>query len=114
MIKKWFSNVDKLLFLWAASALVTIITFLLIQYKIKPGNQAVALHYNVLVGVDLYGKGVSLYNIPIVGVLLTLVNGFLYKILKERQPFLSFLSPLINLLIQLILLLSVLFLIQVN
>lgn len=114
MLKKWFSNIDKVLFLWVAAIVINIITFLLLQYKIKPSGQTVALHYNVLVGVDLYGKGTSLYSIPIVGVLLTLVNASMYRGLKNRQPFLSFLAPIVTLFIQLILLLAVLFLIRVN
>ncbi len=113
-IRNLFSKFDKLLFLWIVSFILNIITFLLIHYKIGASNRTVALHYNVLVGVDLYGKGTALYNIPLVGFILTVVNIILFNALKNKQFFLAFLSAFMSVVVQIILLLAVLFLIKVN
>lgn len=104
----------KIWFLWAVGLLLNIITFLFIYFKIQPSGQTLALHYNVLVGVEWYGKGTNLFLIPLVGLLISLVNFTLLKTLKEGKNFFIPLLGFINLCIQFVLLAAVLFLAQVN
>ena len=83
-IKNYFRNVW---FLWALCVALNIITFLFLYFKIHPGQKTLALHYNVLVGVDWYGSGKNLYFIPSVGLAILIVNFVLYRSIKNRQDF---------------------------
>ena len=110
-IRIWLSNVW---FLWALCLIFNIITFLFIYFKIHPGNKTLALHYNVLVGVEWYGKGKNLYLIPGVGLAISAVNFLLYKTLKDDKFFLSQLTIFVSICAQIILLAAALFLSRVN
>jgi hypothetical protein len=101
-------------FLWTLCAIFNIITFLFIFFKIHPGNATLALHYNVLVGVEWYGKGYNLYFIPGVGLAISAVNFTLFKALRDNTKFLSALTVFVSLCAQIILLASALFLAKVN
>ena len=101
-------------FLWAICLVLNIITFLTLFFKIHPGSQTLALHYNVLAGVEWYGKGHNLYFIPAVGLVILAVNFFLYRKFADNKYFLSALTVFSSLCAQLILLLAVLMLIRVN
>lgn len=101
-------------FLWSACLIFNIITFLFIYFKIHPGNKTLALHYNVLVGVEWYGPGKNLYFLPAVGLAICGVNFTLYRALKDNKNFLSFLTVFVSLCAQVILLAAALFLAKVN
>jgi hypothetical protein len=101
-------------FLWGVCLLANIITFLFVYFKIHPGNKILALHYNVLVGVEWYGKGRNLYFIPAVGLIISAVNFVLYKAFETRENFLPFLTVFVSLCVQVILFVAVLALSRVN
>ena len=109
-----FKENDYFLFLWALCLLFNIITFLFIHYKIIPTGKTFALRYNVIVGVEWYGNGYNLYQIPLVGLLVTLINFLLGKLLIKRQPFLSRMSIFATLTAQALLLIATLLLKTVN
>ncbi len=73
-----------------------------------------ALHYNVLAGVEWYGKGRNLYLLPGVGLAISLINFYLYRILKNNENFFSFLSLFVTFCVQVILLAAVIFLARIN
>jgi hypothetical protein len=110
-IRTWLSNIW---FLWTLCLIVNIITFLFIYFKIHPGNKTLALHYNVLVGVEWYGKGKNLYFIPGVGLAISAVNFTLYRALRDDTKFLSILTAFVSICAQVILLAAALFLAKVN
>ena len=114
LVLNWFKNLDKFLFLWIVCFVINSITFLFIHYKIDPSNRTLALHYNVVVGVDSYGAGKTLYTIPLIGFLITLINVIFFGAIKNRQYFLSFLAIFSSLVVQIFLLVAVLFLAKVN
>lgn len=101
-------------FLWLLCLISNIITFFIIRYKINPGNRPLALHYNVLVGVDWFGAGKNLYFIPAIGLVIAAANLMLFKTLGKDENFLSFLTAFVSLSIQIILLFAVLFLASIN
>jgi hypothetical protein len=101
-------------FLWALCLIFNIITFLFIFFKIHPGSNTLALHYNILVGVEWYGKGYNLYFIPAVGLAISAVNYTLFKALSDNTKFLSALTVFVSLCAQIILLAAALFLSRVN
>lgn len=100
--------------LWRMCIIVNIITFLWIYIKIRPSNETLALHYNVLVGVELFGKGKNLYLIPGTAMIITAINYTLYRFIRPNKNFLPSLTVLASLAVQLILLLSAILLTQVN
>ncbi len=110
-VKPYITNV---FFLWGLCLLLNIITFLFIYYKIHPGNKTLALHYNVLVGVQWYGKGKNLYFIPGVGFAISVINYILFRTFKNSQEFLAVLAIFVSIFSQVILLIAALFLAQVN
>jgi hypothetical protein len=110
-LKSYFSNIW---FLWALCLILNIITFLVLYLKIHPGNKTLALHYNVLTGVEWYGKGANLYFIPGAGLAILAANFILYKATSDDQNFFSALAAFASLCAQLILLTAVLFLATVN
>ena len=101
-------------FLWALCLIFNIITFLIILLKIHPGNRTLALHYNVLIGVEWYGRGKNLYFIPAIGLLLSGANFMLYRSLKNNENFLAMLTVFVSLFAEIILLAAALFLATVN
>ncbi len=106
-IKQFFS---KVWFLWAVCLIFNIITFLAVLYKIHSGDKVVALHYNVLAGVEWYGKAKNLYFIPGTGLIITFVNFILYSFLEKTDYFYNLLAIFATLCVQAILLFSVLLL----
>jgi hypothetical protein len=74
----------------------------------------VALHYNVLVGVELFGKGKSLYLLPMVTLIITIANYILYKYLKKDKNFLAVLTIFASMAVQLIMLFAAYLLAQIN
>ena len=104
-------------FLWAISALFTSISFLVIYYKIKPQDNPevpVALHYNVIVGVDLYGRGRNLFLVPLTGLIILILNIVIYRLLRHRQKLLAEFVVIVTAVVTMILCASVLFLLKVN
>lgn len=110
-IKVFFSNVW---FLWALCLIFNIITFLVIYYKISPGEQNLTLRYNVLAGAEWYGRGSNLYFIPGIGLAILALNFILYRKLKGSEIFFAPLCLFITFAIEIILLVSALVLAGVN
>jgi hypothetical protein len=73
-----------------------------------------ALHFNVLTGVDWYGSGSSLYLIPFIGFAITIANFILFRALGSFPGFVRSLSAVTSFVVQIILLSATLFLMQVN
>ncbi len=105
---------DKILFLWGLSIVLLIVTFAAVYYKIHSGPEQIALHYNVIVGVDLVASKSNLFKVPLTGLAIGLVNFFLPRLVKFESEFLSFLGGLVTVFIQLLLLIAVIFLFRVN
>lgn len=104
-------------FLWIVSAIFISISFLIIYFKIKPQvnpDVPVALHYNVIVGVDLYGRSRNLFLIPLTGLIIFIINAVLYKLLRHRQALLAEFASVATALVSVILCAAVLFLLNVN
>ncbi len=101
-------------FLWLLGIIFNIITFFAVRYKIRPSDETLALHYNVLIGVDWFGSGNNLYLIPLTGLIILAVNFSAFYFLKESENLLSFLTAFVSLVVQIILLSSIFLLAGVN
>ncbi len=101
------------LFLYVLAVTVNIVSLLLIRYKIRAGGGTLALHYNVLAGVDLYGRGYRLYTIPAVGLLVVAINAAFVRVTRTTG-FLGWLTATVSVGVALTALAAVLFLARVN
>lgn len=105
----------KILFLWTLSGIFNIITFFLIYTKVSSGQNQFALKYNIISGVEWYGKGSNLFFFPIIGLAVSAMNFVLYKVLKKNHVvFLKELTALTTLVFQFTLLIATFFLMKVN
>jgi hypothetical protein len=110
----FYDILKRVWFLWALCLIFNIITLLLIVYKIHPSGKILALHYNVILGVDWYGPGNNLYQIPAAGFFITLLNFIFFKNFKPTEMFYAGLIPGATLVVQVILLFATVLLIRVN
>ena len=92
-VEVYFTNIW---FLWAVCLIFNIITFLFIYFKIHPGNKILALHYNVLAGVEWYGKGISLYLLPAAALGISLANFTLFRAVGDSKALLKYLCIFIS------------------
>lgn len=110
-IKKMGSGVGAL---WALCFLINIFSFFILYYQIHPGPKTMALHYNVLVGVEWYGKGTNLYLIPAAAFFISLTNFIIFIALKKTSEFFAPLTVFVSFCVQIILFFSIIFLAKVN
>lgn len=94
----------------AASFLINIITCLVLWFYAKPSAHQIALHYNVVVGFNELGSGYRLYQLPMLGFIVTIINFLLLRIFKDRHIYLSAAAGVIALLSAVVLLFAALLL----
>ncbi len=99
-----------ILFQIALSALLNIISWLVIVAQIKPNSEMLPLHYNVFFGPDIVTKGYYLYSLPLVGLLILGANYAFYRYTKDRENFAAKIVIAITMLVQALILIAVLFL----
>lgn len=102
------------LFLWFIALTLNIIAFLLVFFKSGLHGPNVALKYNVRTGVLWYGQGSNLYSLPFLGLALNLLNFAAFKKISQIQNFLLTTVVYANIFVQLLLLLSLIFLSGIN
>ncbi len=113
-IKEIFVSANTALFLWIGTALCIIITFILAYYKVRTGPSSVALHYNVLIGVDLLGNKSRLYLVPLTGAIIAIINLIISRLLSVHDPFLKIVLAAGSFLSSIIILWAFLLLFRVN
>ncbi|OGE74166.1 MAG: hypothetical protein A3I07_01550 [Candidatus Doudnabacteria bacterium RIFCSPLOWO2_02_FULL_42_9] len=76
--------------------LINIIHWITLYIKIKPTEEQLLLHYNVILGADFIGRSLYLYWIPLLALVLLFVNLILairfYRKEKLASYFISFSS----------------------
>jgi len=82
------------------SAFINIIHWLVLYFNIKPGQNNILLHYNVIYGTDLVDKSQYIYIIPLLALVFLAVNAgisvFFYRREKLASYFLNFGSIVIQ------------------
>ena len=101
-------------YLWVLAFVFNIISFFFLIFKIRPSGKTMALKYNILIGVEWFGKGYNLYYIPAIGLALLGINIYLFKKLEINNQALAWLTALFSVWIQALLLLAIIFLKTVN
>ncbi len=113
-LKEFFVSDNTSLFLWLGTFALIIITFLLAFYKISSAPSSVALHYNVLVGVDLLGDKTRLYLVPTIAGIIAGINLLIALLLLRGNKFLRIVLAASSLLSAVVALWALLLLFKVN
>lgn len=103
-----------ILFLYVLAFITASIALLFVRFYIHPGPESLALHYNVLAGVDLFGRGYELYTIPGVAFAAVAMNALFSWAVRQSRSFLGWLLGAFSLVVSLVVLLSVVLLAKVN
>lgn len=80
--------------------------FLFFWFFIKQSNVPIVLHYNVNWGVDILGEVKSIFILPVAGIFILLLNGFLAVNLWGKNKTLSYFFTAMTLLVQFFLVVS--------
>ncbi|HYE22476.1 MAG TPA: hypothetical protein VD998_02705 [Verrucomicrobiae bacterium] len=98
----------------AFALLINIIHWALLFIKIKPGNAAILLHYNVISGPDLVDKSVYAYIVPATALGVLIFNSILSAQLFRREKIASYFLSFMGIPLQLIFLAATVVLIRIN
>jgi hypothetical protein len=98
-----------------SSALATnIVTWAWIAWNIRPVEDHIFLHYNILFGVDLIGAWYKIYNFPALGLFILLINAGIGWIFFRNDKFVSVIFSTIALICQIIILIAALLIVFLN
>lgn len=106
---------DRLIFVSTlTSAILNIILWFIVAGKFGFSADKVALHFNVVYGIDFLGSARQIYQIPLAGLVIGLVNFFLSVKIYAREKLFSYILSLAGLAVQILLLVAVLVLAILN
>ena len=90
--------------------LLNILLWLWLLIFIRPTGEGQILHYNIYFGIDQIGLGIKLYLMPLFGLIVIAVN-LLFTMARMAARRLSMYAAWLSLIVQLLLIISLLFLI---
>lgn len=106
---------DRLILISGATGLtLNIILWILLLSKFGYSQEKIALHFNVVYGIDFVGGTNRVYQIAILGVLILIINLSLAKMIYGKERLFAYFLTLSGALVQIILLLAALSLLNLN
>lgn len=69
-----------------ANFLLIIILVVLVIFKLRPARELTAIHYNVLIGVDVVAAGWRMYALPVLAAFIFGVNMFAARKFSKFEP----------------------------
>ena len=96
------------------SAVLNLATWIWLFWQIKPGEQTVFLHYNILFGADYVGPRWQIMVLPLTGLLILIVNVVLGWVFYNRDKFISHMLNGVSVFCQATLLLAACLLVFLN
>lgn len=100
-VSKWFHS-GPIFF----SAFINIIVWILLVSKFGFSSELGPLHFNIVYGIDLVDREYFVYQLPIFGILVILLNRYFAKIYRGKQSFFADLLDWSALFVQMLLLLA--------
>jgi len=97
-----------------SAALVNIIHWLILYFKLNSSGANILLHYNVIYGPESIGPALYAYNLPAVGLLILLVNLLVASSFYKKEKLPAYFLGFATLAIQLIFLVAGLVLVVIN
>ncbi len=117
-IESFFHSVffrDRLILISAAAGLIlNIILWILLASKFGYSQEKIALHFNVVYGIDFVGDANRVYQIAILGLLIFIVNLALAKMIYGKEKLLAYFLTTAGAFVQIILLIAALSLLNLN
>lgn len=98
-LKLYIKNLPNRIFL-LSSVLVNLCTWVWLLWHIRPQQELIFLHYNVMFGVDFIGEWWRVLFVPIAGLIILLVNGALGWFFFQKDTFMSYICNAMGLLCQ--------------
>jgi hypothetical protein len=102
------------MWMWGSAAVLFIVTLVAVFFKINNAPETIALHYNIIIGVNEVGNKYELLKIPLTGLLIGIINFVLARVQKFDKTFLPFLAGLVTVIANALLLIATLFLFSVS
>lgn len=94
--------------------LFNIIHWSILYIKIKPGQNSILLHYNVIYGPDFVEKSLYIYWIPLLALILLLINAGIAAYFYSREKLASYFLNFSSIVIQVVFFAATLILIIIN
>jgi len=82
--------------------------------QVNPQFTTIPLHYNVFFGIDQFGKWYNAFILPLTGLIILAINFVIAISVYSKKSLLSYFLTISTFLIQIILLVSSLFIIMIN
>lgn len=101
------------LFSFVILLLLTFLPIVRLAPMLEP-NESIPLHYNIYVGVDLFGPWEHLFFLPILGLIFFLINLFAQAFFVRKEPLLSLCFAWGTLILESIFLVSLIFILLLN
>ena len=94
------------LFIFILAFLANIASWVWVLWNIRPQEDTLFLHYNILFGVDYIGEWWRVLFLPITGLLIFIINFVLGWLLFHKDKFISIILNSISLLCQIFILIA--------
>ncbi len=101
--------------------IINLLIWLLIYFKFYPAvynlpeeQSFIPLHYNIYLGIDLFGKWQKIFYLPGLGLVIFLINTILSLIIYNKKEILSYFLTIISTLCQIFLFIATLLTILIN
>ena len=94
--------------------LIHFMIWLWLVWYIRPQEEAIFLHYNILFGVDLVGSWVRIFSLPLFGLFILVTNAVVGWVFFSKDPFISYIANAISVLIQVFLFIAAALLVFLN
>lgn len=111
---KLYASKKPVLILLISAAAVNLGIWLEIFLNIRPQEDPIFLHYNILFGVDLFGPWWRVLSLPAGGLIILALNTGIGWMLFHKDPFAGYLSQAVAVLCQIFLLVASFLLVFLN
>lgn len=88
------------------SALLNLLMWAWLIWRVPYGESQVFLHYNVLFGVDYIGQWWKMFFLPLMGIVIIMFNGAMGWVFFNRDKFIAHVFNGVSLIAQIFLLIS--------
>lgn len=112
-IKLYLKDKPNLIML-SLSLLINILSWLWLVFQIKPQQEEIFLHYNILFGVDYIGSWWKVFYLPIFGLLILLTNTLVGWFLFGKDKFVAQILNAVNLFCQIFIFVAAALLVFLN
>ena len=94
--------------------LINLFTWGWIMFQIRPQEELIFLHYNILFGVDYVGEWWKVFYLPLVGLFIFITNFVVGWVLFHKDKFVSIILNAVSLIAQVFLLVASALLVFLN